>query len=389
MKAIVANIYWERQGSDRLCGVHCINSLLQGPFFDEIQLAQIAQDLDKTEKALMMEQGTNSKDFMKFMAEESNNVADDGNYSMQVLAEALKRLGSIECSSVDSEFAKKSGDLSVEDGFICNSSSHWFSIRKVNKKWYNLNSTNKEGPEMISDFYLSAFLNAVKENGYTIFVVQGVFPPSEKTMWPNLQKYQKWFAEDECQKMHERNLKKKNFKLNIGGTDERDLEEAMENSLKESMKDNQGGGDKMDEEEIKKEEDKFKAFQGKGVSFASSNLPNELVEYFKLTDPSVDPELASVMKMSIAERFVVKPPEDENNLNLNVRFPDGSTKIWTFPFTSLVEDLYDFVKVNLPEGKYTHYKIGTPYPRQYFLDLKKYLLEVGLSTNDVVIVEKI
>ena len=43
---------------------------------------------------------------------------------------------------------------SSETGFICNSSNHWLTIRKVNGKWYNLNSTNKEGPEIISDFYL-------------------------------------------------------------------------------------------------------------------------------------------------------------------------------------------------------------------------------------------
>lgn len=35
-------IYWEQQGVDMLCGVHTINSLLQGPFFNEITLANIA-----------------------------------------------------------------------------------------------------------------------------------------------------------------------------------------------------------------------------------------------------------------------------------------------------------------------------------------------------------
>jgi len=43
-------------------------------------------------------------------------------------------------------------------GFICNSSSHWFPIRKIEDTWYNLNSTNRGGPEIVSDFYLSAFL---------------------------------------------------------------------------------------------------------------------------------------------------------------------------------------------------------------------------------------
>lgn len=45
-----------------------------------------------------------------------------------------------------------------EQGFICNSHQHWFSIRKVHGVWYNMNSCSVYGPESISDFYLSAFL---------------------------------------------------------------------------------------------------------------------------------------------------------------------------------------------------------------------------------------
>lgn len=48
-KELNYHVYWEKQGADSLCGVHCINSLLQGtfnfilgPFFDEIKLSQIA-----------------------------------------------------------------------------------------------------------------------------------------------------------------------------------------------------------------------------------------------------------------------------------------------------------------------------------------------------------
>lgn len=37
----------------------------------------------------MQEQGM-TKDFLKYMAEESGNVAMSGNYSIQVLVEALK-----------------------------------------------------------------------------------------------------------------------------------------------------------------------------------------------------------------------------------------------------------------------------------------------------------
>lgn len=50
-----------------LCGVHCLNNLLQGRFFSEIDLAKIAHDLDDNERVLMAEMGTDTKDFLKFM----------------------------------------------------------------------------------------------------------------------------------------------------------------------------------------------------------------------------------------------------------------------------------------------------------------------------------
>ena len=47
------HIYFEKQGVDRLCGLHCINALLQGPYFSEMDLAQIGLGLDQKEKELM------------------------------------------------------------------------------------------------------------------------------------------------------------------------------------------------------------------------------------------------------------------------------------------------------------------------------------------------
>ena len=29
-------IYWEKQGIDRLCGLHCVNAILQGSFYNEV-----------------------------------------------------------------------------------------------------------------------------------------------------------------------------------------------------------------------------------------------------------------------------------------------------------------------------------------------------------------
>jgi hypothetical protein len=48
-------VYFEKQSNDRLCGLHCINSLVQAPQFDAIQLSEIAQGLDELEKKLYEE----------------------------------------------------------------------------------------------------------------------------------------------------------------------------------------------------------------------------------------------------------------------------------------------------------------------------------------------
>lgn len=59
-------VFWEQQ-MDLMCGVHCINAVLQGnmevqagPYYDEVSLANIALELDAKEKALMSEQGATS-----------------------------------------------------------------------------------------------------------------------------------------------------------------------------------------------------------------------------------------------------------------------------------------------------------------------------------------
>lgn len=84
-------IYWEKQQSDLLCGLHCLNSLIQAPLFDEITLAEIGQKLDKKEALLL--QGKKS----------FTNVNESGNFSLQVLIEALKSIGDFRIDSIKSE----------------------------------------------------------------------------------------------------------------------------------------------------------------------------------------------------------------------------------------------------------------------------------------------
>jgi len=157
--------------------VHCLNTLLQGSYFTEIDLAMVAQELDKQEKKLMMEMGTETEDFLKYMAEDSGNVADSGDYSIQVLQQALGGGWDLKCLPVSSpEVADALTDPLKENAFICNLSNHWFAIRKIDNKWYNLNSLN-EKPELVSDFYLSLYLATLANSGWSIFVVRGDLPP--------------------------------------------------------------------------------------------------------------------------------------------------------------------------------------------------------------------
>lgn len=60
-------LYHEKQEAG-LCGVHTLNNLLQGPFFSEVDLMQIAQDLDAEEKRVMAEMGTETPEYLQFVA---------------------------------------------------------------------------------------------------------------------------------------------------------------------------------------------------------------------------------------------------------------------------------------------------------------------------------
>lgn len=80
---------------------------------------------------------------------------------------------------------------------ICNRASHWFAIRKINDRYYNLNST-LERPEIISHFKLAAEMQALQDAGYSVFCVLDSLPPpcsSEAMMDMGLPKY--WWKEDD------------------------------------------------------------------------------------------------------------------------------------------------------------------------------------------------
>lgn len=63
----------------------------------------------------------------------------------------------------------------TQKAYICNLQEHWFTLRKIGTQWFNLNSL-LSGPELISDTYLSLLLTQLQQDGYSIFIVTGIFP---------------------------------------------------------------------------------------------------------------------------------------------------------------------------------------------------------------------
>mmetsp|Transcript_11 Transcript_11/g.31 ORF Transcript_11/g.31 Transcript_11/m.31 type:complete len:462 (+) Transcript_11:44-1429(+) len=180
-------IYHERQLGG-LCGVHCLNNLLQGPHFGPGDLAEIGVQLDNQEQQLLQHDasgsairptgatenrgdtanGTNGRE-----AYNVDSSADGGNFSIQVLTLALSRF-KLELLPAKHPRAR---DLMKDppkaaSAFLCQYKDHWFAVREVGSCWWNLNST-RERPGLVSPFYLSAWLAQLSAEGYSIYLVLG------------------------------------------------------------------------------------------------------------------------------------------------------------------------------------------------------------------------
>ena len=171
-------IYHEKQEA-LLCGQHALNNLVQTQTFTPISLADIARQLDLMELNFMSagnQNGIQSKDYKNRLAEGSGNVDESGNFSIEVLRSALLTTFELTLANIGQENIR-STEITKFDGFICNRASHWFAIRKINDRYWNLNST-KDKPELISHFRLAAEIESLRYEGYSVFVVveNGMLP---------------------------------------------------------------------------------------------------------------------------------------------------------------------------------------------------------------------
>lgn len=159
-------IYHERQQA-ALCGQHALNNLLQGAKFTTDQLRRDAMALDQIELNMYGPPGSPAR--LARMREGSSNVDGYGNFSVQVLQRALGNFpsGSIELTNIVDERVRKVEPTNIE-GFICHKEAHWFAIRKINGRFWNLNSFLPK-PETISHFKLAAEIANLQKKAYLVF----------------------------------------------------------------------------------------------------------------------------------------------------------------------------------------------------------------------------
>lgn len=164
------SIFHERQEGS-LCAQHCLNALLQGPYFNAVDLAELAAQLDQEESAQLGHVNNSHV---------SHNMNEEGYFSVQVISKALS-IWSLELVPFlrDSpEASSARAHPADQRAFVCNFQHHWFTIRRFGPHWFNLDSTLSK-PGLISPTYLTIYLAQLQQEGHSIFFVSGPIPDCE------------------------------------------------------------------------------------------------------------------------------------------------------------------------------------------------------------------
>mmetsp|Transcript_18813 Transcript_18813/g.51549 ORF Transcript_18813/g.51549 Transcript_18813/m.51549 type:complete len:435 (+) Transcript_18813:52-1356(+) len=180
-------IYHERQEA-LLCGQHALNNLWQSPTWTAGDLAQVAHRLDAMELKMLAE----DKDRPSNLVFESQNVDAQGNFSIQVLQTVLQQQMNLTSHNDSShsgsnhnntllhytpQLVTQYGFKDVTDfqGFLLHKSDHWFAIRRVAGRFFDLNSMHS-APAPISHFSLGKTVDHYQGEGYTVFCVPQGLP---------------------------------------------------------------------------------------------------------------------------------------------------------------------------------------------------------------------
>jgi hypothetical protein len=175
------HVYHERQ-KGRLCGKHAVNNLLQQHAMSHRHFNRIAKELDDAEMSLIKNPRKKQLQYwvtggkQGWRPEKNANRTADGNFSIQVLQQALIPFGLRLLAPGNSELQGPSAPM--PSGFLLHGDGHWSAIRRLehNGTWVDLDS-NLERPQLLSDLELSCLkAGRPPRRGGLIFCVIGDLP---------------------------------------------------------------------------------------------------------------------------------------------------------------------------------------------------------------------
>ncbi|ETW04259.1 hypothetical protein, variant [Aphanomyces invadans] len=172
-----SNIYHEKQFLMR-CGLHSVNNMLQRRAFSANEFDAIAETLAQTTDSTW--------GFSPYRA-----VLGIGNFGVDVLTTALLRYGH-RTTYFDRRKSLDSIDLSSVKGLLCNISSsrmlglwqtrHWFTIRQIDRVYYNLDSKLPAPVPFADAAAVLHFLQSLPPSDTTILLVAETSPQESSKM---------------------------------------------------------------------------------------------------------------------------------------------------------------------------------------------------------------
>jgi ataxin-3 len=244
----------------------------------------------------------------------------------KVLRAALKGKYDLDLPNVLAQRVSQLGDVTEIEGFICNKSAHWFAIRNINGRFWNLNSM-EERPKVISHFKLATEIAGYQSSGYTVFCVREGLPPActtESQRKRGLPQY--WWKEKDL----------------VSGKG-RDAVTAATDPWR-----NVGSGMRLDG----------------GSTSTNTNVIEGLTEeemiQMALT-ASLEPTAAMAAEQNVT--LTPEPPKGTPNVaSIQFRFPNGTRSVRRFLKTDSVGMVYAYVESESKDGQVRRIELRAGFP---------------------------
>jgi ataxin-3 len=364
-------LYHEKQES-ALCAIHALNNLLQGEYFGVAEMMNLAAELDREEKSMMAEMGTETNEYLKYMREDSHNVGLDGNFSIEVIKKALQvfQLTGTPINHPDMKNARD--EPQKELAFVCNLSNHWFAIRKVREKFWDLNSLHK-APVFLSEIYLGAFLKQLQVEGYTIYVVRGTFPEIFVDMG-----IKHWIREPTSGGQNKTKQPEHYYSLKdpVRGNNDDELARAIAASLNKVQNTQMGGN----------------SFQNKFGQDMNGNEDDDLAKAIALSIQSAEVDKQAERDVKRRKSTVPTEPlaDEANTTTIMIRMTNGKKVGRRFRQSDLLSDIMNWLYLthNTDVSATAKLTLVSSLERKKFTEENMSLAELNLRGNVLLIVEE-